>query len=99
MGGRSTYKTLSANLCGGFPSTASVSKNVQKYITPVKECDFRFEELNNYLKIRNLPKVIWIAEDGTRITGKIQYDVHNNQISGFVSPLNEDGLPVMSISR
>jgi len=45
-----------------------------------------------YLKERNASKVIWIAEDATRITGKIEYDSRSNKVFGFVLPF-KNGLP------
>lgn len=45
-----------------------------------------------HLKERNASKVIWIAEDATRITGKIEYDSRLNKVLGFVLPL-KNGLP------
>lgn len=44
-----------------------------------------------HLKERN-SKFIWIAEDATRITGKIEYDSRSNKVLGFVLPL-KNGLP------
>lgn len=41
---------------------------------------------------RNLQKVVWLSEDFTRITGKIEYDVNTNKVVGFVMPL-VNGLP------
>lgn len=36
---------------------------------------------------------VWISEDGTRITGRLQYDPGSNQIVGLLLPLDENGLP------
>lgn len=91
-GGRSVYETLAQNLSGSLPSTSTVSKNVITYNKPIKG-DMRFAELNTYLTERSLPKIIWISEDGTRITGKIQYNERDDQISGFVLPFDSNGLP------
>ncbi|XP_044760486.1 uncharacterized protein LOC123317922 [Coccinella septempunctata] len=41
---------------------------------------------------RNLPKVLWISEDATRVTSKIEYDPRTNKLVGFTMPL-VDGIP------
>lgn len=51
-----------------------------------------FKGLSTFLEQRSLPKIVWISEDGTRITGKIEYDSNTNKIMGFVLPL-QDGVP------
>ncbi|KAE8742812.1 hypothetical protein FOCC_FOCC011670 [Frankliniella occidentalis] len=40
-----------------------------------------------------IPRVIAMSEDGTRITGKIEYDSKTNLLVGFAAPLDESGLP------
>lgn len=35
---------------------------------------------------------IWVIEDATRVTGKIEYDEFSNKLVGFVLPL-ENGYP------
>ena len=42
--------------------------------------------LKDYLIERNLPLCIWLSEDGTRLTGKIEYDSLTNKVIGFVLP-------------
>ncbi|CAG9820579.1 unnamed protein product [Phaedon cochleariae] len=53
---------------------------------------FDYDGLCKYLEDRNLPKVVWISEDGTRVTGRIEYDSKSNKLVGFTLPLI-DGLP------
>lgn len=36
---------------------------------------------------------VWLSEDATRISNKIQYDPSSNQIVGLVLPLDDNGLP------
>ena len=42
--------------------------------------------LKDYLIERNLPLCIWLSEDGTRLTGKIEYDSLTNKVIVFVLP-------------
>lgn len=41
----------------------------------------------------NLPKVIFVCEDQTKVTKKIRYDKQSNCLVGFVAPSSKDGLP------
>ena len=54
----------------------------------------RCKDLKEFLKTRNLPLIIWLSEDATRLTGRIQYDQNTNQIVGFVLPLDKQGMPI-----
>lgn len=94
MGGRSVYETIEKNLPGSLPSSATVGRCLRDFNESVLEGEFRFEQLRQYLEEKSLPKVVWISEDGTRVTGKIQYDTRNNQISGFSLPFNNHGVPI-----
>lgn len=57
------------------------------------ESDFRFNELRAFLIKKNLPLKLWISENATRITGKIEYNVKSNKVVGFVLPLG-NGCPL-----
>lgn len=94
LGGRDLYRTLHKNLSLSLPSPSTVSRNIQQINQPIREGVFRFHELKTYLSDRDLPLCVWISEDGTRITGRIQYDSRFNQVVGFVSPceINESHL-------
>lgn len=47
------------------------------------------------MESRNLPLVVSLSEDATRISGRIQYDAKSNEIIGFVLPLdNKIGMPI-----
>lgn len=39
--------------------------------------------------MKNLPKFVWVSEDGTRVNGRIEYDSITNKIVGFVLPLSK----------
>lgn len=44
----------------------------------LREGEFRFKELSDFLTQRNLPKVVWLSEDATGITGRVEYSLHEN---------------------
>ncbi|VEN57573.1 unnamed protein product [Callosobruchus maculatus] len=92
-GGRLLYETLQSNLKNILPSISSLnrfSKETNENI--MTEAAFDFAGLEKYCDQRNIPKVVWICEDGTRITGKREYDKRTNCVVGFVLPL-KNGVP------
>lgn len=54
----------------------------------------RINELKKYLEDRDLPLTVWSSEDGTRITGRLQFDPGSNQIVGLLLPLDNNGMPI-----
>lgn len=76
-----------------LPSISCLNKFVKKTSRKIEEGVFDYDGLKEFLEERNLPKVIWISEDATRVTGKIEYDVKTNKLIGFVLPI-VNGLPV-----
>lgn len=94
LGGSLLYETLHANLPTCIPSPSSVSKYIADHGPRIAEGVLRSDELLQYLKKRNLPLVVVVAEDGTRIVGKVCYDHYSNNLVGFSLPLNNDGMPI-----
>lgn len=96
LGGKLLYETLHANLSSVLPSLTTLFRFRNQLGNQLQDRTeeglFNFKGLNNFLEQRNLPKFLWISEDGTRITGKVEYDPITNKILGFVLPL-EDGVP------
>lgn len=92
LGGRWCYETLQKNIA--LPSPTSVSRYLHEHGPHIVEGQLRCQELNEYLQERNLPLYVWLSEDATRITGRVQYDSAYNQLVGFNLPLNDDGMPV-----
>lgn len=93
-GGRLLYETIYTNLKNSVPSISTLNRYLEstRSTNNLQEDDFDFEGLSQYLEERNLPKLVWISEDATRIKGKIEYDALSNKILGFVLPL-KNGLP------
>lgn len=95
VGGRLMYETLYANLKKSIPSLITIQRHINNS-DQVVEASLRFEQLSKFLSERELPMVVWVSEDATGITGRIQYCSKTDSIIGFVSPLGEDGLPKSS---
>ncbi|KAK3908493.1 Nucleoprotein, partial [Frankliniella fusca] len=93
QGGRKLYETLHANAPKSMPSLSTILKYQGKVMEPVREGQCRWQELSEYLEDNHLPRVIAISEDGTRITGQIEYDSTTNLLVGFSPPLDRDGCP------
>lgn len=41
------------------------------------------------------PKVVSVSEDATRMIGKVCHDTHTNNLLGFSSPLDKNGMPIL----
>lgn len=93
LGGPLCYETLHANLQCALPSLGSTNRYIRKSHFKVNEAVVRCYELAEYLKEQNLPMIIALSEDATRIVERIQYDRCTNQIIGFTLPLR-DGMPI-----
>lgn len=90
-GGRLLYETVYANMKNILPSISTLNRFVGKS-SNIDEGVFDYDGLLHFLEERDLPKVVWISEDGTRVTGKIEYDQKSNKLVGFVLPLKK-GIP------
>ncbi|KAK4873812.1 hypothetical protein RN001_013172 [Aquatica leii] len=62
-----------------------LSKNMNDVINTWCQSNINFQ--------RNLPKVLWISEDATRVSSKVKYDSKTNKLIGFTMPL-VNGMPV-----
>uniref|UniRef100_A0A1B0CXZ1 Uncharacterized protein n=1 Tax=Lutzomyia longipalpis TaxID=7200 RepID=A0A1B0CXZ1_LUTLO len=91
--GRATYELLTANSV--LPSVSLINKTMENYMPAPVEGVCRFDELNVFLEQRNLRKQVWIGEDATSLTGRIEYDSRTDTLIGFSSPLDPDtGFPI-----
>lgn len=94
LAGPLAYETLNANLPFALPSTSTVHRYLADNGPQIIEGKMRTEELLLYLKKRNLPMVVSLSEDATRITAKVSYDPNTNQLIGFALPLDKNGMPI-----
>lgn len=95
LAGPYCYETLQKNLSTALPSITSTNRYIRNSSSYIIEGKLRSEELLQYLNERNLPLVISISEDSTRIDGRIQYDSKFNQVVGFPLPIDKTtGMPI-----
>lgn len=95
LSGVLAYQTLQNNLNLALPSLSATNRYIRKAAMNLTEGVPRFEELAKYLAERNLPMMVTLSEDATRIAGRVQYDSKVNEIIGFVLPTNnENGMPI-----
>ena len=76
-----------------LPSIRTVQSVIHSEYKTISEGSFRFDELREHLNQYNAPLFVSIAEDVTRIVGRVEYDSETNRCVGFVLPLDENGLP------
>lgn len=89
------YETVQKNLPGALPALSSTNRYVRKSNCRLQEGILRCHELYLFLTSRNLPLLVSLSEDATRIVGRVQYDATTNQLVGFVLPISSsNGLPI-----
>lgn len=79
-----------------LPFITTILRYIDNTQDKIIEENFRFKELRIFLVKRHLPLQIWISEDATRITRKIEYNKYSNKLVGFVLPL-KNGCPQTDI--
>lgn len=95
IAGPLAYQTIHKNLELALPSLSSTNRYIRCMNAPIIEGVVRSSELLNYLNERNLPLIVSLSEDATRIDGRIQYNSGTNEIYGFVLPIDEiTGMPI-----
>lgn len=94
IAGPTAYLTLQKNLELALPSLSRTNYFIQNTNNTLIEGVPRFQELLHYLEENNSPLAVTLSEDGTRIFGRVQYDSKKNQLSGFVLPTNQNGMPI-----
>lgn len=87
------YQTIQQNMPLALPTLTSTNRYIFHGHVKLIEGQLRIEELSEYLNQRNLPRVVTLSEDATRINGVPQYSSKSNEISGFVLPLDSQGMP------
>lgn len=92
LGGRLCYETLYMNL--PLPSPTTIGRYLHDNGPEVIEGVMRCSQLKKFLEDRQLPMTVWVSEDGTRFTSRLQYDPGTNQIVGLLLPIDKNGMPV-----
>lgn len=99
LSGPLVYNVLQQNLELALPSISTINKFIHAS-NGIVEGVLRCNELLLYLNDRNLPLVVGLSEDATRIEGKIQFDPRTNQLIGFVLPTDpNNGLPIPHVYK
>lgn len=94
VAGLLAYETLHANFPLSLPSVSTVNRFITDKGPNIIEGEMRTKELLEYLKSRNLPRVVSLSEDATRITAKVSYNPNTNQLIGFALPIDANGMPI-----
>ncbi|CAM4768394.1 unnamed protein product [Rotaria magnacalcarata] len=92
LAGHNAYEFIRLNLPGVLPSTTTLKNYNQSISLPLRECEFRFDLLKNYLNTIDSNHV-FVSEDCTSVISSISYDGTNDCFIGFSSELI-NGLPV-----
>lgn len=96
LAGPFAYDTIQRNLECALPTISSTNRYTRRTHCNIVEGILRCEELRVYLEERNLPFIVSLSEDATRIDGKVQYDSKTNQMVGFVLPIDsQTGMPIV----
>lgn len=90
LAGPKGYVTLQKNLNLAFPSLSRINHFVQRTNYTLVEGVLHCDELKLYLEERDLGFIVSLSEDATRIQNRIQYDSKNNQLVGFVLPIDKN---------
>lgn len=61
------YQFIHSNLPEALPSLRTVEGIVQRQYSHIEEGKFRFDELLRYLEEHDLPLLVSVAEDATRV--------------------------------
>lgn len=85
-GGPALYANLSANL--PIPCTSTCQNHISEKYSPVVEGEVRAEGLKEHLTKRNLPLCVWLSEDATSLSGRVEYDPVSNKLVGLILPLD-----------
>lgn len=94
IAGPTGYSMVQKNLELALPSLSRINYHMHNKGPMIIEGVPRFEELKIYLNERNMPPIVSLSEDATRIENRVQYDSKKNILVGFVPPLNQNGMPI-----
>ena len=95
LAGPLAYELIQQNMPEALPCVRTVQSAIHSEYETMHEGVFRFDELRRHLDQYNAPLCISIAEDATRVIGRVDYDRETDRCVGFVLPSNENGLPIV----
>lgn len=73
LSGPMGYKSLQLNLKGCFPSISTTNQYIHRSDHAIIEGELRTDELLVYLKERNLPMMVALSEDATRVQNRVHW--------------------------
>ncbi|CAF1212167.1 unnamed protein product [Adineta ricciae] len=93
LAGNNAYEFIRINLPGALPSNTTLENYDANMNFELKECEFRFDMLKDYMQsIKS--EYVFSSEDATGVVSSVSYDAVNDCFIGFTSPLN-NGLPIV----
>lgn len=82
----------------GFPSAESVRHWFHTEFQAITEGEIRTLELCEFIRRHNFPKFVWIGEDATKITAKMEYNHQDDEVVGLAKPLHPlTGFPLQKM--
>jgi len=93
LAGQMAYELMQQNMPQALPGIRTVQSTIHSEYKTIPEGYFRFDELRQHIDSYHAPLCVSIAEDATRIVGRIDYDNETDRCVGFVLPLDQNGLP------
>lgn len=91
-----SYEILSRNL-GILPSPTTLTRLISDE-SQVREGELNIDGVLKYFNSKQLPKIVWLSEDQTKIVERVRYNAVNNTLEGLTYPLNENGMPVLNFN-
>ena len=89
------YEFIQQNVPQALPCARTIQTAIHSEYQVIDEGSFRFDELKEHIDRYKAPSFVSIAEDATRVVGRVEYDCATDRCVGFVLPLNSDGLPAI----
>ena len=87
------YNFIQQNMPTALPHLHTVQRNVNKEYHIIKDGEFRFQERLQHLNKHKCAKIVSVGEDATWLISRVDYDSSNDQLVGFVLPVDSSGLP------
>lgn len=93
LSGPQAYEIWRQNLA--LPSISTVRRKLGKE-EPVQEGDIRVDAAKGFLIRQDEPLFVFIAEDDTKTTPGVNYNVIDDTVIGLELPLDKNGVPIQS---
>jgi hypothetical protein len=91
-GGTKLYEFLSEN--ASLPSRKTITHHINRDCMKVIEGKLYVNELLELLNLYNLPKIVCVSEDDTKVVELVEYNGTYNCLTGLVAPIdNHSGFP------